>query len=98
MQAAAGLVDDPRAFLRGIHVIRVHDHTEQLAVVANLPTLLKQNPRGKLARSVPNQGEYSRCTTICLRCPFVDVKLPYFSIFRTCCWCCCCFNFTWFVS
>jgi RAD51-like protein 2 len=35
------------AFLKGIHVMRVHDHTQQLAAVHALPALLAQNPRGK---------------------------------------------------
>jgi len=34
------------AFLQGIHVMRVHDHTEQLAAVANLSNLVKKNPKG----------------------------------------------------
>jgi len=36
------------AFLQGIHVMRVHDHTEQLAAVANLSNLVKKNPKVKL--------------------------------------------------
>jgi RAD51-like protein 2 len=34
------------SFLEGIHVMRVHDHTEQLAAVANLSALIKQHPKG----------------------------------------------------
>mmetsp|Transcript_20297 Transcript_20297/g.40262 ORF Transcript_20297/g.40262 Transcript_20297/m.40262 type:complete len:301 (-) Transcript_20297:150-1052(-) len=48
VEAAAELADNPEAFLRGIHVMRVHDHTEQLAAVANLPALLKENPKVRL--------------------------------------------------
>jgi len=36
------------AFLRGIHVMRVHDLTEQLAAVNHLPSLLQQHPGVKL--------------------------------------------------
>ena len=38
---------DGSAFLRGIHVMRVHDHTEQLAAIHALPALLSQYPRGE---------------------------------------------------
>jgi hypothetical protein len=33
--------------LKGIHVMRVHDHTEQLAAVHALPALLAHHPRGQ---------------------------------------------------
>jgi len=36
------------AFLPGIHVMRAHDHVEQLAAVAALPDILRQHPRVKL--------------------------------------------------
>lgn len=36
------------SLLRGIHVIRVHDQTEQIAAIRSLPALLEERPRVKL--------------------------------------------------
>lgn len=39
--------DTVMSFLEGIHVMRVHDHSEQLAAVANLNNLIQKHPKGK---------------------------------------------------
>jgi hypothetical protein len=50
--AAAAELGDGSAFLGGIHVMRVHDHTEQMAAVHHLPALLKQHPKGEHAKQL----------------------------------------------
>lgn len=45
-EAVAGMT--ARSLLEGIHVMRVHDHTEQLAAIQHIPDFIRAHPQVKL--------------------------------------------------
>lgn len=48
VEAAKAFTEGAEMFLNGIHVMRVHDYTEQLSAVARLPGLIQANPKVRL--------------------------------------------------